>query len=80
VVDTHVKRVARRLGLTRSEDAVEVENDLLPLVPYDSRVIFTHRIIDHGRSVCVARRPRCEICRLADICPSSLVLPPLPSP
>jgi endonuclease III len=81
VVDTHVKRVARRLGLTRSDDAVEVEDDLLPLVPPESRVIFTHRVIDHGRSVCVARRPRCEVCRLADICPSSLVVTPsIPEP
>ena len=73
VVDTHVKRVSARLGLTRSDDPLEIEHDLLPLVPPDSRVVFTHRVIDHGRAICVARRPRCEICPLNDICPSSLV-------
>src|SRR5690606_22946561 len=71
VVDTHVKRVAGRLGLTRSEDPVKIEQDLLPLVPEQERVMFTHRFIDHGRAVCVARRPRCEECVLADLCPSA---------
>lgn len=79
VVDTHVKRVSARLGLTRSDDPLEIERDLLPLIPPESRVVFTHRVIDHGRSICVARRPRCEICPLSDICPSSLVVgPPAP--
>ena len=76
VVDTHVKRVAARLALTRSEDALEIERDLLNLVPPQARVAFTHRMIDHGRSVCVARKPRCEICVLNDICPSSFVIAP----
>jgi endonuclease III len=71
VVDTHVKRVAGRLGLTRSDDPVRIEQDLLPLVPEGERVIFTHRFIDHGRAVCVARRPRCEECVLTDLCPSA---------
>lgn len=73
VVDTHVKRVAARLGLTRHTDPEKVEEDLIALVPREERVIFTHRVIDHGRAVCVARNPRCEICQLADICPSSRV-------
>lgn len=71
VVDTHVKRVAGRLGLARSEDPVKIEQELLPLVPEEERVIFTHRFIDHGRAVCVARRPKCEVCVLSDICPSA---------
>lgn len=76
VVDTHVKRVSARLALTRSEDPVEVEGDLLELIPPESRVVFTHRVIDHGRAVCVARKPRCEICVLNDVCPSSFVIAP----
>ena len=76
VVDTHVKRVAARLRLTRSEDPLEVEADLLQVIPPDSRVVFTHRVIDHGRSVCVARKPRCEVCVLNDLCPSSFVIAP----
>ena len=76
VVDTHVKRVAARLRLTRSEDPVEVEADLLAVIPPESRVVFTHRVIDHGRSVCVARKPRCEACVLNDLCPSSFVIAP----
>lgn len=71
VVDTHVKRVAKRLGLTRATDPVKVEQDLLPLIDEADRVIFTHRIIDHGRAICVARKPRCGDCDLADICPSA---------
>jgi endonuclease III len=73
VVDTHVKRIAKRLGFTRHDDAEKVEKDLLPLIPEEDRVVFTHRMIDHGRAVCVARKPRCEICDLSDICPSSRV-------
>ena len=76
VVDTHVKRVSARLALTRSEDPLEVERDLLEVVPPESRVVFTHRLIDHGRSVCVARKPRCEICVLNDLCPASFVIAP----
>lgn len=71
VVDTHVKRVSKRLGLTRATDPVKVEQDLLPLIDEADRVIFTHRIIDHGRAICVARKPRCGDCELADICPSA---------
>lgn len=71
VVDTHVKRIAGRLGLTRHEDPERVERDLLPLLRPDERVAFTHRVIDHGRAVCVARKPRCGVCPVADLCPSA---------
>jgi endonuclease-3 len=73
VVDTHVKRIARLLRLTPAEDPVAVEQDLLALLPDESRVAFTHRVIDHGRAVCVARRPRCGECVLSHLCPSALV-------
>lgn len=71
VVDTHVKRIAARLGLTREEDPEKVEQDLLPLLPPEARVVFTHRMIDHGRAVCTARRTHCESCRLAAHCHSA---------
>ncbi len=71
VVDTHVKRIARRLGLTRQEDPERVEADLLPLLPAEARIAFTHRVIDHGRAVCTARRTFCDRCALADLCPSA---------
>lgn len=71
VVDTHVKRIAARLGLTREEDPEKVEADLLPLLPPEARVVFTHRVIDHGRAVCTARTARCERCSLRDLCPAS---------
>jgi endonuclease-3 len=74
VVDTHVKRIAARLGLTRHTDPEKVEVDLIALLPREERVIFTHRVIDHGRAVCVARGPKCDICGLATLCPSSRVL------
>lgn len=73
VVDTHVKRIANRLGLTRHSDPERIERDLIDLLPQEDRVIFTHRVIDHGRAVCVARKPRCEICDLASLCPSARV-------
>lgn len=73
VVDTHVKRVSHRLGLTRHTDPEKIEQDLIELLPREERVVFTHRVIDHGRAVCTARKPKCEICDLSDICPSSRV-------
>jgi endonuclease III len=72
VVDTHVKRVAARLGLTTHTDAERVERELLPLLPREERVLFTHRVIDHGRAVCTARAPRCAGCGLLELCPTGL--------
>jgi endonuclease III len=74
VVDTHVTRVSFRLGLTRETDAVKIEQDLMKVVPREKWTPFSHLLIFHGRSICVARRPLCEQCPLWDICPSSLVL------
>lgn len=71
VVDTHVLRLARRLGLTEHDDPVRVERDLMAIWPRRDWAPTTMRLIYHGRAVCVARRPRCEICVLADICPSA---------
>jgi endonuclease III len=71
VVDTHVKRIAARLGLTREEDPVAIEQDLLKLLDEPHRVVFTHRVIDHGRAVCTARRAHCERCTLAALCPTA---------
>ncbi len=69
VVDTHVGRLSRRLGLTRSTDAVRAERDLVRVVPRDHWIVLSHRLIEHGRGPCTARRPRCEGCGLADLCP-----------
>jgi endonuclease III len=73
VVDTHVHRLAQRLGLTKEEDPVKIERDLQKLVPREYWGIFPHLLIWHGRRVCDARAPRCERCVLNDICPSSRV-------
>src|ERR687888_2396086 len=73
VVDTHVRRLAQRLGLTRHDDPVKIERDLSRLVPRRSWNVFPHLLIWHGRRVCLARRPRCEICVLSDLCPASRV-------
>lgn len=72
-VDTHVGRLARRLGFTESDDPVVVERDLDRLVPPAERGGFSLRLILHGRAVCVARKPRCATCVLADVCPSASV-------
>jgi endonuclease-3 len=74
VVDTHVRRLAQRLGLTREEDPVRIERDLQKLVPREYWGIFPHLLIWHGRRVCDARNPRCDVCVLNDLCPSSRVL------
>ena len=71
VVDTHVRRLSQRLGLTREEDPVKIERDLQRLVPRGEWGIFPHLLIWHGRRVCIARAPRCEDCVLVDLCPSS---------
>ena len=71
VVDTHVRRLSQRLGLTRHEDPVKIERDLVKVVPRADWARFPHLLIWHGRRVCDARRPRCEACVLADLCPSS---------
>jgi endonuclease III len=72
-VDTHVGRLSRRLGLTTETDPVKVEHELNRMIPADERGIFSLRLIDHGRRVCIARKPRCEECVLNDYCPSSTV-------
>jgi endonuclease-3 len=69
VVDTHVGRLSKRLGLTTHNDPVKIERDLMALLPKREWVDFAHRMIAHGRQVCVARRPRCSKCPLADVCP-----------
>lgn len=76
VVDTHVGRISRRLGLTRHADAVRAERDLIAAIPKSHWIAFSHRLIEHGRTVCMARRPRCEGCLLADLCPRVGVQPP----
>jgi len=73
VVDTHVRRLSQRLGLTRQEDPVKIERDLQRLVPREYWGLFAHLLIWHGRRVCIARAPRCEDCVVNDLCPSSRV-------
>ena len=69
VVDTHVKRIAARLGFTRESDPVKVERDLVALLPREAWIDFSHRIIRLGRSICTARKPKCDVCPLAELCP-----------
>ena len=69
VVDTHVGRLSKRLGLTRHADPVKIERDLMALVPKQEWIGLSHRLIQHGRKVCLARKPRCEQCQLEKICP-----------
>jgi endonuclease-3 len=75
-VDTHVGRVSRRLGLTKHADAVKVERDLMELIPKKEWTMFSHRMIFHGRQICFARRPACDKCPLAKVCPKIGVTPP----
>lgn len=73
VVDTHVARISQRLRLTRNKEPTKIERDLMKCVPREDWTLFPHLMIWHGREVCQARKPRCEICTLNRICPSSKV-------
>jgi endonuclease-3 len=74
VVDTHVRRLSQRLGFTKHEDPVKIEQDLVKLVPREDWARFPHLLIWHGRRICDARRPQCEVCPLAvDLCPASRI-------
>jgi endonuclease-3 len=76
VVDTHVKRLAFRLGLTEHKQPAQIERDLMAVVPQAAWVDLSHRLIHHGRQVCLARKPRCSQCGLEDICPKKGVRSP----
>jgi endonuclease-3 len=69
VVDTHVTRLSRRLGLTQHTDPVKIEQDLMQIVPQDEWVDFAHRMIHHGRQICTARKPKCPQCSMNSFCP-----------
>lgn len=73
VVDTHVRRLARRLGFTAHETPEKIEQDLMRLFPREAWTLLSHLLIWHGRRVCDARRPRCEACAVSHLCPSSRV-------
>jgi endonuclease-3 len=76
VVDTHVKRISNLLGLTQSTNPEQIEQDLMQLIPQSEWVDFSHRLIHHGRRICIARRPQCPICPLLGCC-QRVGLPPL---
>jgi endonuclease-3 len=69
VVDTHVARITQRLGLTKAKDPVKIEADLMAILPKREWIDFSHELIHHGRQICIARRPKCEVCPLEDLCP-----------
>ncbi|MBW4579694.1 MAG: endonuclease III [Tildeniella nuda ZEHNDER 1965/U140] len=80
-VDTHVKRLTYRLGLTEHKDPIRIERDLMKLLPQPDWENWSIRIIYHGRAVCMARNPQCDRCTLADLCPSATLSPkPLDTP
>ena len=71
VVDTHCKRIAKRIGLTSNDDPTKVEMDLKKIVPADYQLRMCHQFVAHGRAVCTARKPKCGICPIADVCKSA---------
>jgi endonuclease-3 len=71
VVDTHVRRLSFRMGLTREDDPEKIEQDLMKILPSEVWVDFGHAMIWHGRQVCIARKPKCSSCMIADLCPKS---------
>ncbi|AFZ11201.1 endonuclease III, DNA-(apurinic or apyrimidinic site) lyase [Crinalium epipsammum PCC 9333] len=74
-VDTHVKRLSYRLGLTEQTDPIRVERDLMPLLTQEDWENWSIRLVYHGRAVCKARKPECDRCVLADLCPSAYIIP-----
>lgn len=75
VVDTHVIRLSNRLGLTKNQDPTKIECDLMNIVPRKHWALFPHLLVYHGRSICIARRPKCDQCPLNQICPSAFNFP-----
>lgn len=71
VVDTHCKRIAKRIGLTANDDPTKVEMDLKKIVPPDYQLRMCHQFVNHGRAVCIARKPKCEICPIVSVCKSA---------
>jgi endonuclease-3 len=71
VVDTHVLRLSRRLGLTQSEEPKKVEQELMQIIPKDHWIQFSHELIHHGRQICIARKPKCIDCTLETLCHSA---------
>jgi endonuclease-3 len=83
IVDTHVGRISRRLGLTGNDDPVKIEQDLMKTLPRPDWLTFTHLLIYHGRAVCQARKPLCQQCALLDLCPTGAAIvasAPAPAP
>ena len=70
-VDTHVTRIMNALKFVKTTDAIKIEQDLMPLIPQEDWAVFTHRVIEHGRAVCIARRPKCGECIISEMCPSA---------
>ena len=70
VVDTHVRRLSQRLGLTQNDDPAKIEQDLMQVIPKLKWIVFAHQLIWHGRRVCLAKKPKCEECVLLDVCPT----------
>lgn len=70
VVDTHVKRISKKLYLTKNDDPVKIEHDLMKVLPKEQWILYNIQIITHGRNVCIARRPKCGECTLQSVCPS----------
>ncbi|MDO9549179.1 MAG: endonuclease III [Candidatus Marinimicrobia bacterium] len=71
VVDTHVRRLSNRMGLTKNTDPLKIEQDLMKIFPLEQWTMLGHLMIDHGRSICIARKPKCPECFLNEICPSA---------
>ena len=72
VVDTHCIRLSNRMGLTKNSDPIKIESDLRKIVPPDESLDFCHRLVAHGRAICPARKPKCDICTLNNICKKKL--------
>ena len=70
VVDTHVKRISKKLYLTKNDDPVKIEYDLMKVLPKEQWILYNIQIITHGRNICIARRPKCGECTLKSVCPS----------
>ncbi len=73
VVDTHVGRISRHLGLTNKNDPTKIEFELMKILPEDAWVVWNHQLIKHGRTVCIARRPQCGQCQLRSLCPGPAI-------
>ena len=72
IVDTHATRLSKRIGFTKNTDPYKIELDLLKIIPQEEQTLFCHRLVAHGREICIARNPKCNLCPINKLCKKNI--------